>query len=117
MTIFLARDMLPAVLVAASALGCAGSGSVAQTPQQPMSNRGELLYNTHCIACHTTQLHWRDKKQATNWTGIEAQVRRWQGISGLAWSNADITEVSRYLNNTIYKYPQTGEVISLDAVR
>jgi mono/diheme cytochrome c family protein len=24
-------------------------------------NRGERLYTTHCIACHSTQMHWRDK--------------------------------------------------------
>ena len=136
MTNFWARQvktLLPAALVAASALGCAGTSGVVQAPTQPpiqpqtqaqfqpqlrpLSNRGELLYNTHCIACHTTQIHWRDGKQANDWKGIEAQVRRWQGIAGLAWSDADIAEVSRYLNSTIYKYPQTGEVIGLDAVR
>ena len=25
-------------------------------------SRGELLYTTHCIACHSTQVHWRDKR-------------------------------------------------------
>jgi len=115
MTNFLTRALLRAALAAAATSACAGT--MAQTQLQPLPTRGELLYNTHCIACHTTQVHWRDNKQATDWKGIEAQVRRWQGVAGLAWSDADITEVSRFLNNTIYKYPQTGEVLSLGAVR
>jgi hypothetical protein len=40
-------------------------------------------------------------------------VRRWQRASGLAWSEADVTEVSRYLNDTFYKYPPTGGAASL----
>lgn len=121
MTKIWVRLLLPA-LVAASSLGCAGTK--AQNPSNPtlpmlpmpaLSARGELLYNTHCVACHTTQMHWRDDKQAKDWNGIQMQVRRWQAIAGLRWSDADITEVSRYLNNTIYKYPQTGDVVGLAA--
>ena len=117
MSHFWAKTLLPAALAAASAVGCAGTDQLAQAESQPFAQRGELLYNTHCISCHTTQMHWRDNKQANDWKGIEAQVRRWQGITGLAWSDADIAEVSRYLNDTIYKYPQTGEVISQDVAR
>lgn len=28
--------------------------------------RGELLYATHCIACHSDKVHWRDKKLVTD---------------------------------------------------
>ena len=31
-------------------------------PSARSQSRGELLYSTHCIACHTSQMHWRDKK-------------------------------------------------------
>jgi len=115
MTNFLTEALLRAALVAAAALAC--GGSMAQTQPQPLPTRGELLYNTHCIACHTTQMHWRNNRQATDWKGIETQVRRWQGDAGLRWTDADITEVTRYLNNTIYKYPQTGEIFSRDVRR
>jgi len=27
-------------------------------------SRGELLYTTHCIACHTTEMRSRDKRPA-----------------------------------------------------
>jgi len=111
MSDFLTRNLLRAALAAAAALG--GASSMAQVQPQPLPTRGKLLYTTHCITCHTTQMHWRNNKQATDWESIKVQVRRWQGITGLAWSDADITEVSRYLNDTIYKYPQTGGFLSL----
>lgn len=111
MTDFLTGNMLRAVLAAATCL--VGAGTMAQVQTQPVPTRGELLYNTHCITCHTSQMHWRNDKQATDWESIKVQVRRWQEIAGLAWSDADITEVSRYLNDTIYQYPQTGGSVGM----
>lgn len=32
--------------------------------------RGELLYNTHCVACHSTKMHWRDQRLATDWKSL-----------------------------------------------
>lgn len=87
------------------------------THAQPSSppSRGEMLYTTHCIACHTSQMHWRDKRQATDWESLQRQVRRWQANAGLRWSEDDIVEVARYLNETIYRYPQTSRRVSLAA--
>ena len=68
-------------------------------------SRGELLYTTHCIACHTTQMHWRDNRLAKDWNGLAAQVRRWQGTALLNWSEPDILDVTRYLNESIYRFP------------
>jgi mono/diheme cytochrome c family protein len=66
--------------------------------------RGELLYTTHCIECHTSQVHWRDKRLATNWASLQAQVVRWQANAGLSWSQGEIEDVSRYLNDRYYKF-------------
>ncbi len=75
--------------------------------------RGRLIYETHCLSCHTVEIHWRDGRLATNWSGLEAQVRRWQVNAGLRWSAGEIDDVVRYLNSTIYHFPnqaprQTG---------
>lgn len=75
----------------------------------PTQSRGGLLYTTHCISCHTTQMHWRNDKQAYDWGSLNYQVRRWQNNAGLQWSDADITDVSRYLNDTIYRYPTPAD--------
>ena len=75
----------------------------AQSPAAPA--RGELLYQTHCGTCHTTQMHWREKRLATDWASLTAQVRRWQTNAGLNWPEPTIEEVVRYLNSTIYRFP------------
>ncbi|HTN93082.1 MAG TPA: hypothetical protein VMJ33_00720 [Gallionella sp.] len=70
------------------------------------TSRGELLYTTHCIACHNEQIHWRDKKIARDWAGLKTQVSHWQGVAGLAWGDSDVVEVARYLNSRHYHYPE-----------
>lgn len=68
--------------------------------------RGELLYDTHCKACHTEQVHWRDNRLATDWFSLVAQVRRWQEAGSLGWADDDIVDVARFLNANIYRYPE-----------
>jgi mono/diheme cytochrome c family protein len=84
----------------------ASVGTLAQAQTAPPETRGDLLYGTYCVTCHTTQVHWRNDRKAFDWDSLVFQVRRWQGNTGLAWSDADISEVARYLNDTIYHYPR-----------
>ena len=91
----------------------AGFNAIASAQTAPAVTRGELLYSTHCVACHTTQMHWRNNRQAFDWDSLKFQVRRWQGNAGLMWNEADITEVSRYLNETIYYHPQPNDRVGL----
>ena len=77
----------------------------AQAPAEAVPSRGELLYTTHCIACHTTQVHWRDQRLVSNYAGLVAQVVRWQGNTGLGWTRDEIVAVARYLDATFYHLP------------
>lgn len=97
----LARSLLHAALAACAAAAHA----------QPVSSqtRGELLYNNHCIECHTTQMHWRARKQARDWPSLLGQVQRWQATAGLQWSESDITDVARYLDKTFYHFEPGSE--------
>ena len=94
-----------------AALTCGSAGALSQAA--PGASRGQLLYTTHCIECHTTQMHWRVGRLAQDWDSLKAQVRRWQGNAGLGWNEADIAEVARHLNETIYRLPQTSDRLSL----
>jgi mono/diheme cytochrome c family protein len=70
------------------------------------ASRGRLLYDNHCIECHTEQMHWRTLGTARDWDTLKAQVRRWQGEARLQWSEDDIDAVARHLNDTIYGFPR-----------
>ncbi len=101
------RMQLPLLIT----LACASA--VSHSQGAPAETRGQLLYSTHCIGCHTTQMHWREGRLASDWDSLKVQVRRWQGNAGLQWGDADIAEVSRHLNDTIYKFPQTADRVSM----
>lgn len=74
------------------------------------ATRGQLLYVTHCIECHTVQMHWRTPSRVRDWDGLKAQVRRWQGEARLQWSEKDIEAVARHLNGAIYRLPRPDTV-------
>lgn len=70
--------------------------------------RGELLYETHCNACHSAEIHWRKKKLATDWDSLLVQVERWQDSIELHWSRDEITDVSHFLNRRYYGFHEPG---------
>jgi hypothetical protein len=72
-------------------------------------SRGELLYMTHCSACHSAQMHWREKKQVRDWPSLRAQVQFWQAQAVLGWNDEDIISVAQYLNQTYYRLPPASE--------
>lgn len=96
------------VAVLIGSLASAGASAQSLPTPPPVSDtptRGRLLYETHCVVCHTTQMHWRDQRLATDWDSLVALVRHWQQQAQLRWSEADIVAVARHLNETIYRYP------------
>jgi hypothetical protein len=101
-------------LRALTVAGMVVAGMLALAEPASAQSRGELLYTTHCIACHSTQMHWRDKRVATDWDSLREQVRLWQDRNQLSWSEDDIVEVTRYLNQRIYRFGQAPEQASLD---
>jgi mono/diheme cytochrome c family protein len=77
-----------------------------QAQAQAQLSRGQLLYSTHCVECHTSQMHWRDKRLASDWATLKIWVRKWQEEARLHWTEEDVEAVARYLNETIYQFPQ-----------
>ena len=67
--------------------------------------RGRLLYETHCVACHTAQAHWRDKHIVRSWADLLYQVSRMQKNVGQDWSSSEIGDVAAYLNQQFYRMP------------
>ena len=78
--------------------------NVAMAETIPNEARGGLLYSTHCSACHTSAIHWREQKLATDWKSLKAQVNRWQRYTKLRWSEEDIVDVTSYLNTYYYNF-------------
>ncbi|HTS23218.1 MAG TPA: hypothetical protein VMN79_15565 [Casimicrobiaceae bacterium] len=93
-----------------------GSGlACAQNAPGGGASPGEQLYSTHCLSCHSSQVHWRDKRIAKDWPGLVAQVRRWESNVGLGWPDEDILDVARYLNARYYHFAEPAKRASLPA--
>jgi hypothetical protein len=74
--------------------------SIAQDTQ-----RGQQLFETHCIACHGQGIFKRAKPIVTNWPSLIYQVRRWERVAGQQWSTGEVNDVAGYLNERYYKFP------------
>ncbi|MGH8617623.1 MAG: c-type cytochrome [Burkholderiales bacterium] len=89
-----ARTLLAVMLLA----GTAGEGAAADL------GRGRLLYENHCQFCHNRQVHGR----ADRWPNTRAELRGivdlWQRNDRLRWSDAEIDDVTAYLNATQYRF-------------
>jgi mono/diheme cytochrome c family protein len=92
------------LLALLAAVACSVQAQPAPGPTAAPT-RGRLLYDAHCIECHNAQVHWRSLSQARDWSSLLDQVNRWQAAAKLAWSDDDVVEVTRHLNDTIYKFP------------
>jgi mono/diheme cytochrome c family protein len=94
------------LLVFGALASCACSAMAASQPDflTPDARRGELLYSVNCVACHTTQKHWRANKLARDWPGLVKQVTHWQDFAKLGWGDQEIVDVANYLNATFYHY-------------
>ncbi len=71
---------------------------------EPIQNRSELLYSTHCVTCHTSLIHWRNITLAKDWQSLKFQVQRWQNNLELGWSEDEIIGITRYLNGLYYHF-------------
>jgi len=95
-------------LALATLLLPAWGAAVAETRNDyvaPDARHGELLYSVNCVACHTTEKHWRENKLALDWPGLVKQVTRWQAFAHLGWGEQEVVDVASYLNQAFYHYP------------
>jgi cytochrome c5 len=67
------------------------------------AERGRLLYENHCMVCHTSVVHVREDRKATTREEIRGWVERWQKELGLPWMSVDVDDVVEFLNNRYYQ--------------
>lgn len=92
------------ILVLLALAGCAQAPGPTDAPTAN-AERGRLLYDTACSACHTTQPHWREKRAVHSWDDLVAQVQRWQAVAGQNWGPAEVNDVASFLNDQYYRFP------------
>ncbi len=96
-----ARIRRLSVVMFALGLACAGFSAAAAADAE----RGKMLYETRCGACHEISVHHRNARKAKTFDALRAQVLRWSAESGGAWSAEEIDDVTLYLNDRFYRFP------------
>ena len=67
--------------------------------------RGRQLFETHCIACHSTELYKRPQPKVKDWPQLAQEVRHWQAQTGQRWAQSEVDDVAAYLNERFYHFP------------
>jgi mono/diheme cytochrome c family protein len=96
------RTSLLRAAIASLALSLAGL-SAAQADAD--AERGKILYETRCSACHARSVHNRDARKAKSFDALHAQVLRWSAEAGGSWGADEIDDVTLYLNQRYYRFP------------
>ncbi|MFO1434371.1 MAG: hypothetical protein U1F76_30535 [Candidatus Competibacteraceae bacterium] len=73
------------------------------------TERGKLLYENHCTSCHESVAHVRENRRARALAEIYWQTTRWAVTERLEWRYEDVNDVTQYLNNEFYKFPERLE--------
>lgn len=109
------KFLLTTLLVLAAA-GCVTAESTRPSAEPPPSDRGgagapsrsayrgELLYENHCLGCHTSIAHVRENRRAQTVSEVQAWVARWAGELKLAWTTEEVGDVARFLVRRYYKF-------------
>ena len=69
------------------------------------AERGRILYETRCSACHATSVHNRSARKAKSFDGVRTQVLRWSAEAGGNWTADEIDDVTQYLDRRYYSFP------------
>jgi cytochrome c5 len=68
-----------------------------------IGSRGQLLYEDHCQACHTSVVHVRETHKARTLKDLEYWVTHWSDELKLPWGADEVRDVVDYLNFRYYK--------------
>ena len=96
---------MPARTVAA-VLAALLPAPVGEAAQQPDRERGRALYESHCVACHTSKVHRRFPTSAIDVEALRFIVTVWSEENKLYWGRGEIEDVVRYLDRTYYRFPR-----------
>jgi len=91
------------IVAIATCVLLAGSGSgVAET-----FDRGQALYENHCMSCHEATVHTRDTRRATSVAELRKWVATWSFHASLDWTSEEIDDVVDFMERRYYHFTAT----------
>ena len=85
---------------------CLIGGAEVLAAEPPSVERGLLLYENHCIVCHTAKVHGRIPPLPIDRKELRLIVAYWVKNEKLPWMDQEIEDVTHYLDITHYRLPR-----------
>lgn len=79
-----------------------GAGLLLSFAGTANSERGQLLYENHCMGCHESVVHVRERRHTQTLGELRAQIDRWAKELNLEWGSEEVGDVLDYLNARYY---------------
>lgn len=76
-------------------------------------DRGMVLYEARCVACHASGVHTRENRKARSFDDVREWVMRWNIYLGSDWGPSEVDDVSRYVNERYYGFPCPTDICSV----
>ena len=71
--------------------------------QAQNTDRGRLLYETHCATCHTERLHDRDKSTIRSYGQLRAEVGKRAAMTNRRFSPDELDDIIEFLDRSHYR--------------
>ena len=78
--------------------------SISCIVQSEEVDRGKLLYENHCGACHTAKVHERENRKVNSLVELSKMTIQWQYHLKLNWSIDEVRQVTKFLNERYYHF-------------
>ena len=85
--------------VAGGVLLAVSGGAAAET-----FDRGQALYENHCMSCHEATVHTREMRRATSFADLRKWVSTWSFHASLDWSSEEIDDVAEFMDRSYYHF-------------
>ncbi|MEN8801067.1 MAG: cytochrome c [Thiogranum sp.] len=98
MAVFSRREKIPGIVTSTCAgLALFSSASLAEF------DRGQALYENHCMECHESWAHTRDGRHVSSLDVLRKRVEAWSIHTGLGWGKEEVDDITDYLNRRFYQ--------------
>ena len=74
------------------------SGAAAQN-----TDRGRMLYETHCATCHTERLHHRERSTIRSYGALRAEVGKRAAMTNRRFSPDELEDIIEFLDTSHYR--------------
>ena len=75
----------------------------AWSAELPNAERGRLLYDNHCITCHSGKVHRRITQVPITRSELRVIISAWAKSERLGWTEAEVADVVEFLDSSYYR--------------